>query len=72
MVPLKYSRSFWRTLEMPLINCEINLILTWCRNCLTVYTDVPNQGAIFEMTETKLNVPVNTLPTQDNAKLFSQ
>ena len=33
-VPLKYLRSnFWRTLEMPLINCEINLILTWSEDC---------------------------------------
>ena len=30
IVPLKYLSNFWRTLEMPLINCEINLILTWC------------------------------------------
>ena len=30
MVPLKYLRNFQRTLEIPLINCEINLILTWC------------------------------------------
>ena len=29
MVPLRYLSNFWRTLEMPLINCEINLILTW-------------------------------------------
>ena len=29
MVPLKYLSSFWRTFEMPLINCEVNLILTW-------------------------------------------
>ena len=28
-VPLKYLSNFWRTLEIPLINCEINLILTW-------------------------------------------
>ena len=28
MVPLKYLRNFWRTLEMPLINCEVGLILT--------------------------------------------
>ena len=28
MVPLKYLSNFWRTLEMPLINCEVNLILT--------------------------------------------
>ena len=29
MVPLKYLSNFWRTLEMPLINCDVNLILTW-------------------------------------------
>ena len=34
MVPLKYSSNFWRTIEMPLINSEINLILTWSQNRL--------------------------------------
>ena len=34
MVPLKYLSNFWRTLEMPLINCELNLILTWSANCV--------------------------------------
>ena len=34
MVPLKYLTNFWRTLEMPLINCEVNLILTWSSTCL--------------------------------------
>ena len=42
MVPLKYLSNFWRTLEMPLINCEISLILTWYANCVIVYTDVAN------------------------------
>ena len=27
MVPLKYLSNFWRTLKMPLINCEVELIL---------------------------------------------
>ena len=34
MVPLKYLRNFWRTLEMPLINCEVNLILRWSSTCV--------------------------------------
>ena len=72
MVQLKYLSNFWRTLEMPLINCEINLILTWSANCVIVYTDVANQGATFTITETKLYVPVVTLSTQDNAKLLTQ
>ena len=33
-VPLKYLRNFWRTLNMPLINCEVSLILTWSENCV--------------------------------------
>ena len=40
MVPLKYLSIFWRTLEMPLINCEIELILTWLRNCVIISTDI--------------------------------
>ena len=43
MVPLKYSSNFWRTLETPLINCDVNLILTWSANCVIIYTDVANQ-----------------------------
>ena len=35
MVPLKYLSNFWRTLEMPLIICEVNLILTWSSTCVT-------------------------------------
>ena len=38
MVPLKYLSNFWRTLEMPLINTEVNLILTWTAECVIVYT----------------------------------
>ena len=38
MVLLKYLTHFWRTLEMPLINCEVELILTWSANCVIIYT----------------------------------
>ena len=72
MVPLKYFGNFWRTLEMSLSNCEINLILTWSANCVIVSTDVANQGATFSITETKIHVVVVTLSTQDNAKVFQQ
>ena len=72
MVPLKYLSNFWRTLEMPLINCEINLILTWSSTCVIVSTNIANQVATFEITDTKLYVPVVTLSTQENAKLLQQ
>ena len=48
---------------MPLINCEVKLILTWSANCVIVYTTVANQGATFKITETNLYVPVVTLST---------
>ena len=57
---------------MHLINCEINLILTWSGNCVVVYTDIANQDATFAVTETKLSVPAVTLSTQENAKLLRQ
>ena len=53
---------------MPLINCEVNLILTWSASCVIVSANVMNQGATFTITETKLCVPIVTLSTQDNAK----
>ena len=43
MVPLKYLSNFWRTLEMPLINCEVELILTWSTDCVIIYTSVAEQ-----------------------------
>ena len=69
MVPLKYLSNFWRTLEMPLINCEVNLILTWSSTCV-----ITNSGGagIFAITDTKLYVPVVTLSTQENTKFLQQ
>ena len=72
MVPLKYLSNFGRTLDIPLINCEINLILMWSGNCVIVSTNVANQNATFAITDTKLYVLVVTLLTQDNAKLLQQ
>ena len=72
MVSLKYLRNFWRTLEMPLINCEVELILPWSGNCIMIYTNVANQKPTFTITQTNLYVPVGTLSTQDNAKILPQ
>ena len=69
IVPLKYLSNFWRTLEMPLINCEVNLILIWSRDC--VITNSTDERK-FQIAETNLYVPVITLSTQDNVKLFQQ
>ena len=66
IIPLKYLSNFWRTLEMPLIQCEVNPILTWSPTCVT--TNSTDAGT-FELSYTKLYVRVVTLSTQDNAKL---
>ena len=71
MVPLKYLSNFLWTLEMLLINCEINLILTWSVNCV-ISSAAANHAATFALTDTKLHVPVAALLTQDNAKLLEQ
>ena len=72
MLPLKYLSNFWRTLEMPLINCEVNLILTWSSTCVLISTNAQNQNATFAITDTKLYVPVVTLSTQENTKFLHQ
>ena len=41
VIPLKYLSNFWKSLNIPLINCEVELILTWSRNC--VLTDMTEQ-----------------------------
>ena len=69
IIPLKYLSNFWKTLEMLLVNCEVNLILAWSKDC--VITNSTGEEK-FEITETKVYVPVVTLSTQDNAKLLQQ
>ena len=72
MVPLKYLSNFWRTLEMPLINCEVNLNLTWSSTCVIASVIIANQAATFTITDTKLYVPVVTLSTPENTKFLQQ
>ena len=72
MVPLKYLSNFWRTLEMSLINCEVNLILTWSSTCVLIATGNRTQAARFLITDTKLYVPVVTLSIQENTKFLQQ
>ena len=69
IVPLNYLSNSWKTLEMPPINCEVNLILTWSRDCAITNSTGERK---FSITETKLYVPVVTLSTRDNTKLLQQ
>ena len=68
-VLLKYLSNLWRSLEMPLINCEIILEVIWSAN-FAIY--VAEREKKFAMTDAKFYVPVVTLSTEDNAKLFYQ
>ena len=72
MVPLKYLSNFSRTLEMTLINCEVNLILTWSSTCVLVASNIEAHNATFAITAIKLYVPVVTLSTQENTKFLQQ
>ena len=72
MPSLKHLSNFWITLEMALINCQINFDLNCFKKCIIVAADVANQGATFSVTDTKLYIPVVILSTQDKTKLMKQ
>ena len=57
---------------MPLINCKIDIFLTWSAECIIVTGTVANQKPRFTITHTKIYVLVVTLSVQNNAKLLQQ
>ena len=69
MLPFKHLSNFWRTLEMALINCEINLDLNSSKNNFIVANNT-DQNTTFSVTDTKIYILVVSLSTQDNAKNF--
>ena len=69
VIPLKYLSNFFRSLEMPLINCKIKLNLTWKKEYV-LSTDAGN--AVFIINDTKLYVPVVTLSKEDNKGFIEQ
>ena len=87
VVQLKHLSNFWGHSDIPLINCEFELILTWFKNCVlidkstreanyganpVVYEIDSPENAIFKITDTKLYVPVVTLSKEDDIKLLEQ
>ena len=70
VVPLKYVSNFFRSSEMPLVNCKIDLELTWHKDCMISSANAAaGQVVSFMITNTKLYVPVVTLFTKDNNNL---
>ena len=73
VVPLKYVTNFFRSLEMPLVNCEIDLELAWHKDCMISSANAAaGQVVSFMFTNTKLYVPIVTLSTKDNTNLTKQ
>ena len=83
VISLKYISNFCRSLDVPLINCEVELILTWSKNC--VLADMTTRdakgdnlairapsGATSKITDTKLYIPVVTLSKENDTKLLEQ
>ena len=62
-VPLKYLSCFWRTLEIPLINCKINLTLTWSEDFISISGLTDDQVWQVAIADTNFYVPVVTLST---------
>ena len=67
-VPLKYLSNFWRSFELPLINCNVYVELNWTKVCvMSAIADTT-----FKITNTKLSVPIVTFSTKDSVKLSKQ
>ena len=66
---LIYLSNVWRTLEILLINSKINHIVIWSPNCLI---SAANGVTEFEITDTKLYMPVAAVTAKDNPKLLQQ
>ena len=87
VVSLKYLSNFWRTLNIPLINCEVYLVLIWSENCVLTskatreadsdadpaVAGIDNpKNAVFTITDCKLYVPAVTLSAENDNKLLEQ
>ena len=87
VIPLKHLNNFWRSLNILLINCEVELILTWFKNCVLIdkltreancganpcVSEINNpENAIFQITDTKLYVPVVSLSKENDIKLLER
>ena len=84
VVPLKHLGNFWDSLNIPFINCEVSLALSWSANCVITSMEKriliagqPNRGdspesAAFKIKDCKLYVPVVTLSAENDNKLLEQ
>ena len=87
-MPLKHLSNLWKTLDIPLINCEVSLVLSWSANCVitslekrlvtaakgdnSAVYDDSPTNVTFKITDCKLYVPVVTLSAENDNKLLEQ
>ena len=87
-VPLKHLGNFWKVLDIPLINCEVSLVLSWYGNCVITSLekrlvtavqgsnpavyDDSPTNAVFKITDCKLYAPVVTLSAENDNKHLEQ
>ena len=87
VVPLKHLSNFWRHLDIPLTNCEVELILSWFKNCVLidkstreanyganpiVYEIDNPENATFKIADVKLFVPLVSLSKENDMQLLGQ
>ena len=83
VIPPKHLSNFWKILNILLINCEVQLILTWSKNCVLADMTtrdaerdnpaiVAPSGATFQITGTKLYNPVVNLSKENYTQLLEQ
>ena len=83
VIPLKHLSNFWRNLNLPLTSCEVELILSWSKNCVLADMTIKDaegdnpaivapSGAKLKITDTKLYDPVVTLSKENDKKLLEQ
>ena len=84
-VPLKYLTNFWRSLDLPLINCEIEIDLSCVKRMCNIWSinntwnppvsavrAIPTTGATFQINNAKLYVPVVILLINYDIKFLEQ
>ena len=69
VVPLTYLSNFWKSLEMPLINCKFYLELNWIEDCILTRA---GNSAKFEIKGAKLHAAIVTLSTKDSVNFTKQ
>ena len=84
VVPLKHLSNFWKSLNVPLINCEVSLTLVWSKKCVLTHSRVVlaaqknnlaiinPKNATFQIKDTEMSVPVVTFSKENDKKLLEQ